>query len=94
MRCPFGNISREKRLRASLCLCVVLLAFCVRFLTAQFIGQPIADPAWFSYEIYAFFDNQAQDILDGKVKPFWIGDALLSPRAATAAVLQTPDSKL
>jgi 4-amino-4-deoxy-L-arabinose transferase-like glycosyltransferase len=65
---------------------VVLLAFCIRFLTAGFISQHIADPAWFPYGIYAIFDHQAQDILDGKANAFWVEDALSSPRAATAAV--------
>jgi hypothetical protein len=74
------------RWRVLLCLSVVLLAFIVRFLTAEFIGQHIADPAWFPYGIYAIFDNQAQDILDDKANVFWVEDALSSPRAATAAV--------
>jgi 4-amino-4-deoxy-L-arabinose transferase-like glycosyltransferase len=86
VRWSFGNVSRTTRRRALICLSVVLLAFCVRFLTAQFIGQHIANPAWFPYGIYAIFDNQAQDILDGKTNVFWIEDALTSPRAATAAV--------
>ena len=86
MRWSFGNISRTARGRVLLCLSVFLLAFCVRFLTAEFIGQHIADPAWFPYGIYAIFDNQAQDILDGKTNAFWVEDALSSPRSATAAV--------
>jgi hypothetical protein len=63
-----------------------MLAFTVRFLTAQFISQHITDPAWFPHGIYAIFDNQAQDILDGHANAFWVEDALSSPRAATAAV--------
>jgi len=86
VRWSFVNISRAARVRVLLCLSVVLLAFCVRLLTAEFIGQHIADPAWFPYGIYAIFDNQAQDILDGKTNAFWVEDALSSPRAATAAV--------
>jgi hypothetical protein len=86
VRWSFGNISRASKRRVLLCLSVVLLAFCVRSLTAGFIGQHIADPAWFPYGIYAIFDNQAQDILDGKANAFWVEDALQSPRAATAAV--------
>jgi hypothetical protein len=86
VRWSFGNISRVARWRVLLCLSVVLLAFCVRLLTAEFIGQHIADPAWFPYGIYAIFDNQAQDILDDKTNAFWVEDALSSPRAATAAV--------
>jgi 4-amino-4-deoxy-L-arabinose transferase-like glycosyltransferase len=86
VRWPFGNISREMRRRALICLAVVLLAFAVRLLTAQFISQHITDSAWFPHGIYAIFDNQAQDILDGKTGAFWVEDALNSPRAATAAV--------
>jgi hypothetical protein len=69
-----------------MCLMVVLVAFTVRLLTAQFISQHIADSAWFPHGIYTIFDNQAQDILDGKANAFWVEDALTSPRAATAAV--------
>jgi hypothetical protein len=86
VRWSFGNISRAKRHRALICLAVVLLAFTVRFLTAQFIGQHITDASWFPHGIYAIFDNQAQDVLDGKTGAFWVEDALSSPRAATAAV--------
>ena len=86
MRWSFPDISSETRRRALLCLAVLLLAFTVRFLTAQFIAQHIANPAWFPTGIYAIFDSQAQDILDGKAHPFWAEDALSSPRAATAAV--------
>jgi hypothetical protein len=82
----FGNISQTTRRRALACLAIVLLAFTVRFLTAQFIGEHITDAAWFPYGIYAIFDNQAQDVLDGKADAFWVEDALSSPRAATAAV--------
>ena len=69
-----------------MCLMIVLLAFTVRLLTAEFINQHITDSAWFPHGIYAIFDNQAQDILDGKTNAFWVEDALESPRAATAAV--------
>jgi hypothetical protein len=86
VRWPFPDISPEARRRALLCLAVFLLAFAVRFLTAQFIAQHIQNPAWFPTGIYAIFDSQAQDILDGKAHPFWAEDALSSPRAATAAV--------
>jgi hypothetical protein len=86
VRWSFADISPTARRRALLCLSVVLVAFSVRFLTAQFIGQHIANPSWFPYGIYAIFDNQAQDILDGETGAFWVEDALASPRAATAAV--------
>jgi hypothetical protein len=86
VRWSLGNISRAKRVRILLCLSLVLLALCVRFLTAEFIGGHITDPAWFPYGIYAIFDNRAQDILDGKANAFWVEDALTSPREATAAV--------
>jgi hypothetical protein len=72
--------------RVLICLAVFLLAFTVRFLTAQFIKQHIENPAWFPHGIYAIFDNQAHDILDGKTGAFWVEDALSNPRAATAAV--------
>lgn len=80
------SISRETRRRALLCLAIFALAFTVRFLTAQFIAEHIANQAWFPHGIYAIFDNQAQDILDGRAHAFWVEDALSSPRAATAAV--------
>ena len=86
MRWPWANISLETRRRAALCLAVFFLAFTVRLLTGQFIAQHIADSAWFPHGIYAIFDNQAQDILDGRTNAFWVEDALASPRAATAAV--------
>jgi hypothetical protein len=86
VRWSFGNLSPEVRRRALLCLAIVILAFTVRFLTAQFISQHITDAAWFPHGIYAIFDNQAQDILDGRTHLFWVEDALGSPRAATAAV--------
>jgi hypothetical protein len=86
VRWSFAHISSSRRRRALICLAVVLLAFSVRFLTAQFIKQHIADPAWFPHGIYAIFDNQAQDILDGRTGAFWVEDALSSSRAATAAV--------
>lgn len=86
VRWSWKNISPQMRRRVLACIGVVMLAFTVRFLTAQFIGQHIANPAWFPYGIYAIFDNQAQDLLDGKTNAFWTGDALSSPRAATAAV--------
>src|SRR5436305_12867421 len=86
VRWSFKNISRTTRRRIFLCLTLVVLAFTVRFLTAQFIREHISDAAWFPYGIYAIFDNQAQDVLDGKANAFWAEDALSSPRAATAAV--------
>lgn len=86
MRWSLGNISGATRRRALICLSIVLLAFTVRFLTAGFIAQHINDSAWFPYGIYAIFDHQARDILDGSTGPFWTANALESPRAATAAV--------
>jgi Dolichyl-phosphate-mannose-protein mannosyltransferase len=86
VRWSFKDISRTTRRRVFLCLTLVVLAFTVRILTAQFIREHINDAAWFPYGIYAIFDNQAQDVLDGKTDAFWAGDALTSPRAATSAV--------
>src|SRR4051794_31957345 len=82
----FKNISRATRRRIFLCLTLVVLAFTVRYLTAQFIREHINDAGCFPYGIYAIFDNQAQDVLDGRTNAFWVEDALSSPRAATAAV--------
>jgi len=55
-------------------LFIVLLAFSVRALTANFLRAHFDDPAWFQSGSYAVFDHQAQDILDHKTPAFWIDD--------------------
>lgn len=55
-------------------LFILLLALCVRFLTANFLRANLNDPGWFPSGIYASFDRQAQDWLDGRASIFWIND--------------------
>jgi 4-amino-4-deoxy-L-arabinose transferase-like glycosyltransferase len=53
---------------------IVAMAFCVRALTANFLRAHLDDPGWFPSGIYANFDRQAQDWLDGRASIFWIDD--------------------
>jgi 4-amino-4-deoxy-L-arabinose transferase-like glycosyltransferase len=62
------------RRRLLLLLAALLLSFCIRGLTLQFMRAHIHDPAWFQIGSYAIFDRQARDILDGKQRLFWIDD--------------------
>ncbi|HET9478182.1 MAG TPA: glycosyltransferase family 39 protein, partial [Pyrinomonadaceae bacterium] len=62
------------RKRLLLLLCALILTFCVRGLTMQFMRAHLHDPAWFQVGSYAKFDRQARDILDGKQRLFWIDD--------------------
>jgi len=55
-------------------LVVLLLALTVRGLTAYFINNHLADPAWFQSGTYALFERQAQAILDHQSSAFWIDD--------------------
>ena len=52
----------------------LLLTFCIRVLTFQFMRAHLNDPGWFQVGSYAKFDRQARDILDGKQRLFWIDD--------------------
>lgn len=72
MRHPI--ITSEGRKRLLHLLLILLVAFLVRGLTAQFIGARLADPGWFPYGIYAVFDHTAQDALDGRAGFFRIDD--------------------
>ena len=63
-------------------LCVLLLSFSVRALTAQFMSARLTDAGWFQSGTYAIFDRQARDILDGAASVFWIDD----PTRTEAAV--------
>lgn len=56
-----------------LCL-IVALAFAVRALTANFLRAHLDDPGWFPSGIYAQFDRQAQNWLDGRAPMFLIQD--------------------
>lgn len=68
------GFTRATRKRLLVLLSIVMLALVVRGLTAQFIGARLGDAGWFPYGIYAIFDRQAQDILDGRANAFWLGD--------------------
>ncbi len=57
-----------------LLLIVLLLSFTVRGLTMRFVRDHLGDPGWFQSGTYARFDQQAQNILDGKASWFWIDD--------------------
>ena len=63
------------RNRLLLLLLAFSVAFCIRFLTLQFMRAHLNDPGWFQVGSYAKFDRQAHAILEGKQKPFWIDDA-------------------
>lgn len=82
MKWPVFNLSSEARRRALCILCILLLSFAVRALTANFIRTHLTDPGWFQSGTYAVFDKQAQGILDGTASIFWIDD----PSQTEAAV--------
>ncbi len=56
-------------------LFILALAFCVRALTANFLRAHLDEPGWFPSGIYANFDRQAQDWLDGRASMFRIDDS-------------------
>lgn len=56
-------------------LLMLLLAFTVRALTANFMRAHLNDAAWFQWGSFAVFDRQAQNVLDGKESFFWIPDS-------------------
>jgi 4-amino-4-deoxy-L-arabinose transferase-like glycosyltransferase len=56
-------------------LFILALAFAVRALTANFLRAHLDDPGWFPSGIYAQFDGQAQNWLDGRASIFWIQDS-------------------
>ncbi|HJT66765.1 MAG TPA: glycosyltransferase family 39 protein [Pyrinomonadaceae bacterium] len=51
-----------------------LVAFCVHFLTLQFMRAHLNEPGWFQVGSYAKFDRQARAIIEGKQRLFWIDD--------------------
>jgi len=63
---------------------VVMLAFSVRALTANFLRAHLNDPGWFPYGIYAAFDAPAQDWLDHRASIFWLDDPSRTDRAIYA----------
>ena len=62
------------RNRLLLLLGALLLTFCIRVLTLNFMRAHLNDPGWFQVGSYAKFDGQARDILDGRQRLFWIDD--------------------
>ena len=64
-------LSRERLL---LLFIAFLLAFCVHFLTLQFMRAHLNEPGWFQVGSYAKFDRQARAINEGKQRLFWIDD--------------------
>src|ERR1044071_8520769 len=66
--------TRMLRNRLLVLLGVFLIAFCIRFLTLQFMRAHLNEPGWFQVGSYAKFDRQARDILDGQQRLFWIDD--------------------
>ena len=63
---------------------IVMLAFFVRALTANFLRAHLDDPGWFPYGIYAAFDAPAQDWLDGRAPIFRIDDPARTDKAIYA----------
>jgi 4-amino-4-deoxy-L-arabinose transferase-like glycosyltransferase len=82
MRLPVMSLSTQMRRRALVVLCLLMLSFSVRGLTAQFMRSRLMDAGWFQFGTYSIFDNQAHDILDGRASVFWIDD----PARTQAAV--------
>ena len=82
MRWSFPGISPLARRRVLVCLCILLLSFTVRALTAQFMRVRLTDPGWFQSGTYAIFDTQAGRLLDGSASFIWIDD----PARTQAAV--------
>lgn len=82
MRLPVMSLSTQMRRRALVVLCLLMLSFSVRALTAQFMRPRLTDAGWFQFGTYAIFDNQAHKILDGRASVFWIDD----PSRTEAAV--------
>jgi hypothetical protein len=70
--------------RALNILFILTLAFSVRCLSANFVRAHLHDPGWFPFGIYALFDSQAQDWLDGRSSIFWIDDGTRTDKAIYA----------
>lgn len=73
LKWPLTNLSPPQRRALGLAL-VLSISFSVRALTAQFMAAHLGDAGWFPWGIYAVFDRQAQNILDGQGSAFWIDD--------------------
>jgi 4-amino-4-deoxy-L-arabinose transferase-like glycosyltransferase len=79
------NILTHSRKQLLPIFALLLVAISVRVLTLQFMRAHLNDPAWFQTGSYEIFDRQAQDILDGRQRLFWIDDP-----ARTDLVLYPP----
>src|SRR5688500_18255700 len=77
----FEKIFPGSRGKVLFLILIASFALVVRGLTAEFIYQHINDAAWFPYGTYAIFDQQAQNILDGKTGVFWIEDPAQTDKA-------------
>jgi 4-amino-4-deoxy-L-arabinose transferase-like glycosyltransferase len=70
----YQNTFRFSSKRVFALVFILLLAFSIRALTANFLRAHFDDPGWFQSGSYAVFDASAQDILDHKTPAFWIND--------------------
>lgn len=70
----FQKTSRPYAKRIFALLFIVALALTIRGLTANFLRAHLNDAGWFPFGIYAAFDRQAQDGLDGRASFFRIDD--------------------
>jgi len=70
----FQKLSRPYAQRVLALFFILALAFTVRALTANFLRAHLSEPGWFPSGIYANFDRQAKDWLDGRASMFWIDD--------------------
>jgi len=68
------KVSSPTQRRVIALLSILLLAFTVRWLTANFLRAHLDEPGWFPSGIYANFDRSAQDWLDGRAPIFWFSD--------------------
>jgi len=79
---PTHSLPRAVLYRRALALLfIVVLAFSVRALTANFLRARLDEPGWFPYGIYGAFDQQAQDWLDDRSSIFWIDDPSRTDKA-------------
>src|SRR5207253_9196247 len=77
-----GWFTPAPRQRVLLLVLIVVAAFSVRALTANFLRAHLDDPGWFPSGIYGAFDRQAQDWLAGRAAIFWL-DVSSRPDNAT-----------
>jgi hypothetical protein len=76
----FQKLSHPFNQRILVLIFILLLAFSVRALTANFLRAHFNDPAWFQSGSYAVFDSSAQAVLDRREPAFWINDSSRTDR--------------